>query len=396
MYFLPDFGSAPILMDELASYLAARGHKVEVITTIPRIYKKGNYEGRFYVEEEGKGFFIKRFWTNTTPSFFGRFLAWSIYAFWGMFNILTINKGDTLFLRLPPLHLGLVGILAKRLKGAKVVLNIQDIHPDLAIEAGILSNPLVIKMARIFERLVYRESDLIIVISEDFRKNLQNKGVDADKMMIIPNWVDVDFLKPLPKDNHISRGLCLADKFVVMYAGTISITNFLSLAGILEAANLLKDDTGIIFVIVGEGLKKEALQEKAKELNLTNVKFLPFFSYENLPNLLAASDILVVPLDTDKAELSVPSKLYSFMAAGKPILCLAKGTSEVAKMITEASCGFCVMSEEVLKIKKIIQDLKNSDEYRKNLAQCGRKYVLENFAKERVLKMYEETISLLK
>ena len=281
------------------------------------------------------------------------------------------------------------------MKGAKVILNIQDIHPDLAIEAGILSNPLVIKIARIVERLIYRESDLIIVISEDFKKNLQNKGVDADKMMIIPNWVDVDFLKPLPKDNDISRGLYLADKFVVMYAGTISITNFLSLTGILETANLVKDDTDIVFVMVGEGLKKGALQEKAKELNLTNVKFLPFFSYEDLPNLLAASDILIVPLDTDKAELSVPSKLYSFMAVGKPILCLAKDTSEVAKIITKTNCGLCVTSEEVLKIKKIIQDLKDSDEYRMNLTQQGRKYVLENFAKEKVLQMYEETISLL-
>lgn len=394
MYFLPDFGSAPILMDELASYLAARGHKAEIITTIPRICNNATYRGRLYVKEQGHGFYIKRFWTNTTPGILGRFVAWSIYVFWGIFNILTINKGDILFLRLPPLQLGLVGMLAKRLKGAKVILNIQDIHPDLAIEAGILRSPLVIKIAKMLEKLIYRWPDLIIVISEGFRKNLQNKGVEVDRIRIIPNWVDVNFLKPLPKDNLVSRRLSLADKFVVMYAGTISITNFLSLASILEVASLLRDDADIVFVIVGEGLKKGALQEKAKKLTLTNVRFLPFFSYEDLPHLLSASDILIVPLDTDKAELSVPSKLYSFMAAGKPILCLAKDTSEVAKIITKTNCGLCATSEEVLKIKKIIQDLKDSDAYRLTLTQGARKYVLENFAKERILKMYEEAISL--
>jgi colanic acid biosynthesis glycosyl transferase WcaI len=395
MYFLPEFGSAPILMNELATYLAERGHETEVITTIPRLPDNLKYKKRFCIKESNNGFRIKRYWTNMTSTPIGRFIAWNIYTLWTIFNVFNIRKGDVLFLRLPPLQLGLTGFMAQRIKGAKVLLSVQDIHPDLAIESGILRNPLAMRLAKALEKWVYKKSEEIVVISEGFKENLLNKDVNPQKLKVIPNWVDTDFLSPLPKDNPVAQEFSLADKFVVMYSGTITLSSYLTLERILEAATRLKNDRDIIFAIVGEGMKKQSLEEKADQLGLKNVRFLPFQPYEDLPYLLASSDVLLVPLDKEKSDLSVPSKLYNFMAAGRPILGLADDSSEVARIISETNCGMSVNPEDVKGIAETIQSLKNSKSRCAELGAYGRKHAVENFAKNKVLKMYEDTMSSL-
>lgn len=388
MYFLPEFGSAPILMNEMASYFASKGYKVAIVTTIPR-QRSGKYKGRFYINEYSNGFRIKRFWTNAGSSAIRRLLAWNIYTLWTMFNILTVHKSDVVFLRLPPLQLGMTGILLKKLKGVRVFLNIQDIHPDLAIESGILKNPLAIKMAKTFEKWIYAKLEKIIVISDGFKKNLIDKGVPPGKITVIPNWVDTNILRPLPKYNHIAKKFFAENKFVVMYSGIISCSNFESLEQIIETAQSFKDED-IVFAIVGDGLKKQNLQEKAEKLGLNNVIFIPFQPYEDLPYLLAGSDVLLVPLDKDKSQLSVPSKLYNFMATGKPILGLTDSGSEVAKIITETNCGVYAPPDNIERIKKAIITLKDSKNYRETLGENGRKYAVEKFSREHVLKRYEE------
>lgn len=235
-----------------------------------------------------------------------------------------------------------MGWLAKKLRGAKILLNVQDIHPDLSIESGILKQGFLIRLALGFERWVYDKADKIVVISEGFKTNLLAKGVALEKLNVIPNWVDTDILKPYPKDNPIARKFGLSSKFVAMYSGTISISSNVALELILEAAVLLKDDPKIQIVIIGEGLKKPDLEARARSLGLDNVRFLPFQPYSDLPFSLSAADVLIVPLDKEKSHLSVPSKLYNFMAAGRPILGLAVEDSEIARIIEETKCGVCV------------------------------------------------------
>jgi len=392
MYFLPEFGSAPILMNELASYLASRGHSVEVITTIPRPPHYRSYRGRIYSKEFSNGFCVKRFRTNFTRHHIGRLIAWTIYTGWSIINILSVQKGNVVFLRLPPLQLGIAGFIARKLKGAKVLLSVQDIHPDLSIESGLLRNPRAISLARLFEKWIYRNSDEIIVISDGFKKNLEAKDTNTDKLSIIPNWVDTDFIKPLPKKNHLARKFSLDDKFVIMYSGTITLSSYLSLEKVLSAVKLLKSESDLRFVIVGEGLKRPELIKKANELGLENVIFLPFQPYNDLPNLLAASDILLVPLDKKKTQLSVPSKLYNYMAAGRPILGLADDESEVARIIKLAKCGINAEPGDVKDIAEKIMMLKNSEEEREISGRNARTYCVENYSKDYILRKYEELI----
>jgi len=391
MYYLPDFGSAPVLMDELAGYLAAAGHEVEVVTTMPRA-RGAEFRGLFYSRRKDRGFVVKRFWTNSAPFPLARLLAWNIYTAGALLNLLSVRKGDVLFLRTPPLQLGVPAFWAKAVCGARVLVNVQDIHPDLAIESGILKNPAGIRFAKALEKWVYGLADRVAVISDGFARNLCEKGVPAGKVEVLPNWVDTDFLKPGPKDNPVSRRHGLHDKFVVMYSGTVSISSNKALERVLEAAKILAGDPDIIFVIVGEGLKKEALRKKAASLGLRNTAFLPFQPYRDLPDLLASADVLLVPLDKEKSQLSVPSKLYTFMAAGRPILGLAEPDSEVAILLREKECGLAVPSDGVAAVAEAVRTLERSPERRRLLGGNAREHVVRQFAKDKILGSYDKLL----
>ena len=384
MYYLPDFGSAPVLMDELARYLAQAGHEVEVVTTLPR-ERGGEFRGLAYSRREAGGVAVKRFWAPASPGPLGRLLAWNVYTLGALVNLLSVRRGDVLFLRTPPLHLGFPAFGARALRRARVLVNVQDIHPDLAIASGLLRNPAGIRFAKALERWVYGLADRIVVISDGFARNLRAKGVPDAKLAVLPNWVDTDFLRPGPKDNPVSRRHGLRDRFVVMYSGTISISSDRALERTLEAAALLAGERDVLFVVVGEGLRKEAVREKAAALGLANVLFLPFVPYPELPDLLASSDVLLVPLDQDKSDLSVPSKLYTFMAAGRPILGLAAPGSEVAELLRANACGLAAPPDDPAAIAAAVRELARSSERRRDLGGNARRYVEAGFAKDKVL-----------
>jgi len=391
MYYRPDFGSAPVLMDELARSLAAAGHEVEVVTTMPR--ERGReFRGLLSSRREAAGLTVKRFWAPRAPGPLGRLLAWNVYTAGALANLLAVRRGDVLFLRTPPLQLGAPAFVARALAGARVVVNVQDIHPDLAIESGILRSRAGIRFAKALERWVYGLADRIVVISDGFARNLRAKGVSDAKLTVLPNWVDTAFLKPGPKDNPVSRRHGLEDKFVVMYSGTISISSNRTLERALEAAARLAGERDLVFAIVGEGLKKDDLKAKAAALGLANVLFLPFVPYPELPDLLAASDVLLVPLDKDKSDLSVPSKLYTFMAAGRPVLGLAAPGSEVAALLTENGCGLAAPPDDPEAIAAAVRELAAAPEKRRALGANGRDYVVRRFAKDGILRAYDELL----
>jgi len=391
MYFFPDFGSAPILMDELASYLAGRGHEVEVVTTFPRSARP-EFRGLAFSSRRRNGFVVKRVWTNRTPHPLGRLMAWNLYTAGALLNLGLSRRADVVFIRTPPLQLGLPALWARSLRGSKVLLNVQDIHPDLAIESGILKNPAGVRFAKGLERWVYGLADRIAVISDGFRRNLLAKGVPERKLRVIPNWVDTDFLRPLAKDNPVSRRLGLDGKFVVLYSGTVSISSNRALERVLEAARLLAPDPDILFVISGDGLMKEALTARAAALGLGNVAFLPFQPYGDLPALLASADVLLVPLDSEKSRLSVPSKLYASMAAARPVLGLAPPDSEVAAVLREHGCGPSVPPDDAAGIAEAVRDLRRGPEKCRTYALNSRAHVVEYFAREKILRSYEDLL----
>ncbi|MBD3414626.1 MAG: glycosyltransferase [Candidatus Aminicenantes bacterium] len=396
MYYLPEFGSAPILMNELASFLQSNVHEVEVITTIPRPPHHKPYKGQLMHKEKTDGFTVRRFRTNFTVHHIGRLIAWTLYTFWSLWNLRRVNKGDVLFLRLPPLQIGLVGWVARKWAKAGVLISVQDIHPDLSIESGLLRQKWAIQLAQKFEKWIYKQADEIAVISEGFKQNLLDKSVPNSKLHIVPNWVDTDLLRPFPKDNPVSRKFSLYNKFVAMYSGTLTLSSYMTLEKVMEAAKMIKEDENFRLVIVGEGLKKPELEDKARQMNLKNVMFLPFQPYKDLPMLLGASDLLLVPLDEKKTQLSVPSKLYNYMAAGRPIIGFTDDESEVARIISDAECGLNVLPDDVQGMAQIFRALKKQKSQKETMGKRARRCAEQEYAKDVVLKKYEDLLVSLR
>lgn len=391
MYYHPEFGSAPILMDELATFLAARDYPVEVVTTIPRPPHHRPYRFKIRQREKRDKLVVSRYRTNFTRHHLGRLLAWSLYTLWSLLVLRRVKSGDVILLRLPPLLLGLISWPAKR-KKVRVVLSVQDIHPDLSIESGLIRNKKLIKFAQKMEKWIYDQADKIVVISPGFGQNLKRKGVSSEKLIIIPNWVNTDFLKPYPKNNQVAVNFDLDNKFVILYAGTLTLSSYQSLEKILEIAASLRTDPQLLFLFVGEGLKKFDLVKKAQELGLPNVRFIPFQPYELLPQLLSSGDVLLVPLDQEKSELSVPSKLYNYMAVGRPILGLAESNSEVAQILRKSEAGFTISPGEKDALLRVIEALRTSPSLGQEMGQKARKYVERYYSQKVVLPQYEEIL----
>lgn len=391
MYFLPEFGSAPVLMDEMATFLAERGYSVEVVTTIPRPPHHRAFRFKIRQREKRDKFMVDRYRTNFTRHHLGRLLVWTIYTFWSFWVLRRVKPGDAILLRLPPLLLGLVSWSARR-KNVRVVISVQDIHPDLSIESGLLRNKKLIKIAQRMEKWIYDQSEKIIVISPSFSQNLQRKEVPSKKIAIIPNWVNTEFLKPYPKSNQVSEKLKLIDKFVILHAGTLTLSSYHSLEKVLQVAAFFRDDPQIIFLFVGEGLKKPDLVKKAQQLGLDNVKFIPFQPYELLPQLLSSGDVLLVPLDQEKSDLSVPSKLYNYMAVGRPIIGLVESNSEVAQILRKSEGGLTVAPEEEEALKRVIEALRTSPTLCQEMGQKARKFVEKYYSLKVVLPQYEKVL----
>jgi colanic acid biosynthesis glycosyl transferase WcaI len=242
---------------------------------------------------------------------------------------------------------------------------------------------------RFFERLekfIYRHSRKIFAISEEFKANLRGKGVAEDKVVVIPNFADTDFIRPMAKANAFSQAHELTDKYVVLYAGNIGLSQGLEV--ILDAAGHLRDRSEIVFLIVGQGARRDALVTEAERRGLNNVRFLPLQPEADVPLLYASCDVALIPLRRGIIENSVPCKTYSVMAAGRPyIACVDRG-SNVWKLTETAGCGVCVEPEDGKALAEAVLQLQSEPAMAQAMGRNGREYVTRHFSREVITDRY--------
>ena len=214
-----------------------------------------------------------------------------------------------------------------------------------------------------------------------------------EKLRVIHNWADGDFIKPLRKSkNDFCKTLGLEDKLVVLYSGNIGLSH--DLETVIKAAKKLENED-IAFLFIGEGGKKEKLKRMAEKLKLNNVLFLPYQSIENLPYSLTCGDISIVSLEDGVEGLAVPSKLYAYLAAGSAIIGVVGRGSEVSDIIKGHRCGFQIEQRDVVGLVKAVtilkEDRKLLDEMKANARRCFE----ENFEKEMAMVKYYRVIASL-
>ena len=285
----------------------------------------------------------------------------------------TRMRPDAVMVMSPPLPLGVAGWLAATFRRAPFVFNIQDVFPDVAVELGAITNPKVIAAASALEKFLYRRAEAVTVLSEDLRDNVGGKlGTHRpERVHVIPNFVDTVRIAPSDRMNSYREQYGLGDRTVVLYAGNVGMSQSLDL--LVEAARRFRGREDVVFVVNGGGSSKDALVESAAGLD--NLKFVEMQPRERLPEVLAAGDLHVVPLKRGLARSSVPSKLYSILAAGRPVLASVDAGTEVATTIERAAAGVSVPPEDPDAFCAALAELLDDPDRRTAMGDSGRAFV---------------------
>jgi colanic acid biosynthesis glycosyl transferase WcaI len=381
-------------MTELARQLIRMGHEVKVVTAFPhyntnRIW--ADYRGKIVEKEDRGALAIYRTYLyvpREKTRILGRILNYVSFNVLSTLIGLVVSDCDVILAPSPPLTIGLSAFTISLLKGIPYVYNVQDIYPDIAIRIGVLTNRHLIKFFQAVERFVYDRAAAVAVLSRGFRRNLLDKKVPSQKIAVIPNFVDSDFVKPLLRDNDFAQEKNLDGKYVVLYAGNVG--NSQGLNYVLDAAQLLSTHPEILLLIVGNGTAKLSLEQKTKKLDLDNVRFLPFQPMESVPEMYASANLCLVPLRHGIAQDSVPSKVYTIMAAGKPLVAAVDAKSDTWGLVRETGCGIVVPPEDPKAIVEAILWMKDHPEQAYAMGMKGRARVEEDFTPEAVAVQYEK------
>ena len=293
----------------------------------------------------------------------------------------------------PPTQGLLCGLVKKRLK-VPFVYNLQDIFPDSLVNAKMTKKgSLIWKIGRKIEDFTYRSADKIIVISEDFKRNIMEKGVPEEKIVIVPNWVDTDQVYHIDRKDNVlfDRYNLDRDKYYVCYSGNVGHSQNLDL--LLNAAKVIqKELPDVCFAIVGEGAAKEELAAKIAAENISNVILLPFQPYEDIAHVFSLGDADLIISKPCIGGSSVPSKTWSILAAERPVLASFDEDSALAKLIREQNCGIVANAGELDSLTGAIRQLYENPEQALAMGKCGRAYVEENLSKEKCTGMYVSVI----
>ena len=393
-HFEPDMAPTGVVMTRIVHELAARGHELHVVTSLPWYRKhqvESGWAGALWRVEKTNWGSISRvqpFAGKTKSNLVRRAVGFVLYSYFvglrALFTGRFWRRVDGVLAMSPPLTLGLIGWHTKLFRGGKLVFNIQDVFPDAAIETGAISNQRVIAAASWLERVSYQRSDSVVLLSDDLANNVQRKLEQKfhKRIKVIPNFVDTQAIVPMSRLTNYRRELGIDESLVVMYAGNVGFSQSLEL--LLEAARVLPE---VMFVINGEGAARNSLEAKASTLN--NVKFGDYQDVSRLSEVLATGDLHVVPLRRGLGSVSVPSKTYSILAAGRPICAAIDLDTEVPRILAAAKAGVCVEPDNqqafVSAIKAMTLDRKNLEEMGAN----GRKWVEGHASPQSVAQRYE-------
>ena len=401
-HFAPDSAPTGVVMSAIVDGLVERGHRLHVVTALPWYEHHAvdpKWRGRFARHEDTDWGRISRVHPFPTDKRNLRARALGFAGFTGLASIqavLTRPRPDVVLAMSPPLPIGLAGLAVARARRAPFVFNIQDVFPDVAIELGLLTDRRVIKAASWAERFTYGHSDAVTVLSDDLRDNVETKLAQRHKhhrtrVEVIPNFVDTKRITPMPHDNAYRREHGLVGKIVVMYAGNVGLSQSLEL--VIEAARAMRDRDDVAFVINGGGSALSGLRDAAIEL--PNVVFVPYQPPERLCEVLAAGDVHVVPLKRGLAKASVPSKLYSVLAAGRPVLASVDPDTEVDRTIRRAGAGLCVPPDNAARFIGALQSLIDSPETRATMGRAGRQFVEGWVSPQAVASQYDDLLTAI-
>ncbi|MEJ2605317.1 MAG: glycosyltransferase family 4 protein [Anaerolineales bacterium] len=365
---------------EMARYLAAQGHRVTVITgQVNYLTGERTAQGWMRRDTDDSGVVIYRCYTYAAwhRSFFHRILSFISFTFSSFFVGLRVREVDLVWGTSPPIFQGLTAWALARLKRKPFLFEVRDLWPYFAIAVGVLRNRFLILLARCLERFLYHCADRLVINSPGFEQHVRERG--ARSVALVPNGVDVSMFDPADKGTAFRQEHGLEGKFVVMYAGAHGMSNDLGV--VIGAADRLRDQKNVAFVLIGDGKEKSALMAKTAALRLSNVYFLPPMSKNNIAEALAAADACIAilkPIDAYKT--TYPNKVFDYMAAGRPILLAIDGV--IRSVVEKAGAGIFVRPGYPQALAGAVKIIESDPELRARMGKAGRKCAQERFDRQ--------------
>ena len=299
---------------------------------------------------------------------------------------------DLIYLASTPPIQGVLGGLLKKIKKVPFVYNLQDIFPDSLVGTGLAKKGgLLWKIGRVIENFTYRNADKIIVISEDFKRNIMAKGVPEDKIVVIYNWVDEEAVKHVSREDNVlfDRYGLDRNKFYITYCGNIGLTQNLQM--LTEVAKDLEYNEDIQFVLVGNGAYKEELERIIKEREIKNITLLPFQPYEEISHVFSLGDVSLVISKPGVGENSVPSKTWSILSASRPVLANFD-ENELKDIVSENQCGIFTKAGDKAAFTEAILKLYNNRKLCEEYGRNGREFIMNNLTRAVGTQKYVDVI----
>ena len=397
----PDTVSTANMMTDIANGLSDNGHSVTVLTSVPHYnpakevlddpVMRSNWRKPFTESMENGVRVLRVFMPPKRHKIWARAFDYIIFqALTTMLGIFSVVRPDVVFVTSPPITLGLSGILISWIKGGRFVYDVRELWPDVPVRMGLFRNHLLIKFVYWLEDFVYKKTVAISTIARSFQNTLVDRGVPRKKLYFTPNFVDVDFIRPSDSKNEFSYANGLDGMFVVLYAGNVGLTQGLEI--LLEVANEFTVNDIVQFVVVGDGAARSSLETALTKSNLKNLRMLPFQPVRLVNSMYAAADVCIVPLRRGFSYDTVPSKIYTAMAAGRPVLASAETDSETALLLNESSAGVCVEPESAEALSEAIASLYENPAYVSDMGDNGRKWIENYYSRSVVIDAYDNMV----
>ncbi|HTK90562.1 MAG TPA: WcaI family glycosyltransferase [Verrucomicrobiae bacterium] len=360
-------------------YLAAKGHHVTMVTGFPyypRWRVAPEYRGRLVARERRNGVEIRRSWLYVPRrvTTLRRVLHEASFIASATLRAALGSRPDLLMTVSPPLGLALSSVLLGRLWGIPYVFHVPDLQPDAAVELGMLPTGRVVRLLYAVERLAYRHAALISTLTRAMQQRIIDKGIAPSRVTLFPDWAD-PALFSLPTTGggaEARRTFDLGERFVVLHAGNMGVKQGLDV--VVDAAARTRDRADIVYLLVGDGAARPALEARAAAAGLPNLRFLPLQPDPVFRDLLAAANLTLVTQQAVVADIVFPSKVLTVLAAAKPVVASLNASSEVARVIIEARAGLVTPAEDGAALADAVRALRDDPERRRQMAAEGRVY----------------------
>lgn len=391
--YVPELTGAAKYTSEMATWFAEQGHTVEVITGVPHYPEWEIYEGyrkKCFMREDVDSVRVMRttLYVPKRVTSLGRILLEISFSFWTqrywLPKLFGRAKYNLVIAICPPLQIGVWPWFYCRLRNVPWVFHIQDLQVDAAIRLQMLKSRFFGYLLYKIENSLLKKATRVSTITEAMCNRISEKGVSKENIWMVPNWSEIDFIRPLPRNNNFRDKLGITDDQVLfMYAGNMGQKQGLDL--ILMAAERLLGYSKIRFVMIGAGAVCHELKTKASDMGLENLSFLPVQPYDNLPEMLAAGDVHLVVQKREAADIVMPSKLTNILAAGRPALATADCGTTLHQVVEGCHAGLVTPPEELEPFIEGIFKLYDDADARTEMGKNGRAYAEKFLSKEAIL-----------